>query len=735
MKTFLVVVGCCLCLSARALAQNQGEHRVARTTTAPKIDGVLDDAAWSQVTPMPTGQWKSYNPNRGDDMPEAYRTEVRVAYDDRNVYFAFHCFDDEPDKIRSTVAKRDSSFSDDWIALSLDSAGTGQAAYHLFSNPSASQMDALNTSASGEQFDADMVWFSGARRTADGYVVEVQIPLQTLRFSAADEVKMNLVFFRKVSRIGYSYAWPEMLPGQWVFDRPSRLIFSNLKPRRLVELLPSVTYGVNQARESASTWGTADDKYNIGASGKFGITSGITLDGTINPDFSQVESDAFQVQVNQRFPVFFSEKRPFFMEGMGLFNIAGTGGDSNMRTAVHTRRIVDPIFGSKLTGTIGKTAFGVLNAVDDSPIPPFDVEGRPFNVANKVTTVGRATYGLGRSDYVGGIFTHTYNDGRQNLVAGGDVSVRRGAAHQFSATFLTSRTTDREVEDATGNTAQVSYNFATRRYFSLNQFEHYDEGFAMDTAFYNRTGFTGVWTFSEVNFYPKSSWMQRIHPWIFAKYGRDRIEDGDEDFIHTGLRFNVTRQGFFNVSHGRGHETWMGTKYRTGSDVNVFGNMQALRWLFVSGNFRYGPAIFYSETDPFQGRSRSFGVGTTIQPNQHLSQNINFSRVRFWNPDTGAEVYDVNIVNAKTSYQFDKHFLVRVLAQYDSSRETVLTDFLASYEFVPGTVVHAGYGSLYEKGFGSDEQIPGVANPVDPRDKYLMINRGLFLKASYLRRF
>ena len=211
-------------------------------------------------------------------------------------------------------------------------------------------MDALNTSASGEQFDADMVWFSGAKTTADGYVVEVQIPLQTLRFSGGDEVNMNLVFFRKISRIGYSYSWPEMLPSQWVFDRPSRLIFSNLKPRRLFEVLPSVTYGINQQRATWRSWSSADDNYNLGASGKIGITSGITLDGTINPDFSQVESDAFQVQVNQRFPVFFSEKRPFFMEGMGLFNIAGTGGDGNMRTAVHRRRIIDPIYGSKLTG-------------------------------------------------------------------------------------------------------------------------------------------------------------------------------------------------------------------------------------------------------------------------------------------------------------------------------------------------------------------------------------------------
>jgi hypothetical protein len=729
MKSILVAAACLL-LSANAFAQPQGEYRVTRTTTAPKIDGVLDDAAWAPLAPMPTGQWKSYNPNRGDDMPDVYKTDIRIAYDDRNIYFAFHCFDNEPDKIRSTVAKRDSSFSDDWIAMSLDSAGTGQSAYHLFSNPSASQMDAINTSASGEQFDADMVWFSGAKKTADGYVVEVQIPLQTLRFSEADEVKMNLVIFRKVSRIGYSYAWPEMLPGQWVFDRPSQLIFNNLKPRRLVEVLPSVTYGVNQARETSRTWASADDKYSFGASGKFGLTSGITLDGTINPDFSQVESDAFQVQVNQRFPVFFSEKRPFFMEGMGLFNIAGTGGDGNMRTAVHTRRIVDPIYGSKITGTMGKTAFGVLNAVDESPIAPFDVEGRPIDVANKVTTVARATYGLGRADYVGGIFTHTYNDGRQNLVGGADFSLRRGS-HQFSTTFLASQTRERDTDDTNGNTAQVTYQFATRRWLSLNQFEHYDKDFAMDTAFYNRTGFTGVWTFSEVNFYPKSSWMQRVHPWVFAKYGRDRIEGGDEDFVHTGFRFNFTRQGFFNISHGRGHETWLGKKYRTGSDINLFGNMQALRWLSISPNFRFGPAIYYD--GPFQGRSRSFGTGMTIQPNQNLSQSLNFNRVHFWNPATGADVYDVNILNSRTTYQFDKHFLVRVLAQYDSSRERVLTDFLASYEFVPGTVVHLGYGSLYEKGFEENDPITG--SRVNPNDKYLMVNRGLFLKASYLRRF
>jgi uncharacterized protein DUF5916/cellulose/xylan binding protein with CBM9 domain len=330
----LLVVGS---ISVHAQAQ---EFRMQRASRPPVIDGVLDDEVWNQE-PLPLDAWVSYNPLRGDTMPTGLRTEVRIAYDDRNIYFAFHCFDSEPDRIRTTISRRDNAFNDDWIAMSLDSVGTGQTAYHLFVNPSGVQMDALNTTASGEQFDADMVWYSVGKVTTDGYVVELALPLQTIRFAGADDVRMGIVFFRKISRLGISYSWPAMPPGQWVFDAPGHLHFANLKQPPLREILPSATYAINQSRRTFADWGGPLRKGNLGASGKFGVTSNVTFDGTINPDFSQVESDAFQVQLNQRFPIFYSEKRPFFMEGMGLFNIAGTGGDGNMRTAVHTRRIVD----------------------------------------------------------------------------------------------------------------------------------------------------------------------------------------------------------------------------------------------------------------------------------------------------------------------------------------------------------------------------------------------------------
>jgi hypothetical protein len=712
-------------------AQASQDFAVPRAAQPPKIDGVLDDEAWRQA-PMPTGEWLSYNPLRGNKMPAELRTEVRIAYDDRNLYLAFHCFDNEPDKIRTNVSRRDTAFNDDWIALSLDSAGTGQTAYHLFVNPSGSQMDALNTSASGEQFDADLVWYSVSKVTSDGYVVEIQVPLQSVRFSGGDGVRMGILFFRKISRMGVSYSWPDMPPGQWVFDRHSHLRFDHLTQPRLFELLPSVTYGITQSRAAADLWNPADGKADFGASGKFGITSNITLDGTVNPDFSQVESDSFQVQVNQRFPIFFSEKRPFFMEGMGLFNIAGTGGDSNMRTAVHTRRIINPFWGTKLTGTAGKTTFGLLNALDESPEDTLSkgiVTDR-----NKLFTIGRATYALRRSDYVGAIITDTEYAGGHNRVIGGDLSIKFSPPQQLSATFLRSQTGDALSGDTNGVGAQVNYSYNTRRFTWSTQVEHYGRDFQMDTAFYNRTGFTSGWSFGEVNFYPKGEsdfWLRRVHSFYFAKLGHDEVQNGNEDALNTGIRFNFTRQGYAEVSHVEGHEPWLGQRFEKGKAVQFFTDVQILRWLNVNGGFGVGPDIFYDPVNPFQGRSRDGSFGFTFQPSRNFSQDVSVNMIRFDRESTGERVYNVDIVNSRTTYQFDKHFLVRLLEQFDSSSHRLLTDLLASYELVPGTVFHAGYGSLFEQ----RPTQAGVFVPNGLDRQYLTVNRGLFFKASYLHRF
>lgn len=217
---------------------------------------------------------------------------------------------------------------------------------------------------------------------------------------------------------------------------------------------------------------------------------------------------------------------------------------------------------------------------------------------------------------------------------------------------------------------------------------------------------------------------------MFARRGHDDVQEGDEGIVRASLDFSFTRQGFMSLSYARGIEPWIGRRFDIGG-ANAFVGVQILRWLNVFSFVNYGPEIFYDRVDPFQGHSQRGGFGLTLQPNQHLNQEIGVNMVRFDRASTGGRVYSVDIVNAKTTYQFDKHFLVRFLAQYDSSAQRVLTDLLASYEFVPGTVFHAGYGSLYEKGGG----LSGTLPPGDDRSKYLAINRGLFFKASYLRRF
>lgn len=708
-----------------AHAQSRPEFQVSRVSAPPMIDGDLGDEAWFG-NPLDLGQWVTYNPHRGEKVP--IRTDVRIVYDDRNIYFAFHCFDDEPAKIRTTVSRRDSVFSDDWIAVSLDSAGTGQTAYHLFVNPSGVQMDALNTS-SGERFEADVIWDSAGKVTDDGYIVEVKLPLQTVRFSGGDAVKMGLVFFRRISRTGISASWPEMAPGQWVFDRPARFVFSNLKQPPLIEVLPSITYGLSQTRATPDRWDDAAGKGDVGVSAKYGITSNITLDATVNPDFSQVESDAFQVEINQRFPIFFSEKRPFFMEGMGLFDIAGTGGDGNMRTAVHTRRIINPSWGSKVTGTAGRVTFGLLNALDGSPQDLGD-RGEAISGRRKLFTLGRATYSLGQSNYVGAIMIDTEHAGRHNRVVGGDLSVRFSPRHWFSTTFVASET-GVGSSSAEGTSSQVTYRYNSRRFAWSNQVEHYGRDFQMDTAFLNRTGFTSGWSYGEVNFYPREGrnfWLKRVNPFYFSKLGRDRVQHGSERFLNTGVRFHFTRQGFVNIAHSRGREPWLGRQFKTGG-INTFARGQILRWLDVNGGFNMNRDIYYDPVDPFQGNSVSNSFGITLQPNQHVNQNIEYKRVRFNRASNGERVFTVNIVNLKTTYQFNRHFLARLIEQYDSSRHRLLTDLLGSYEFVPGTVVHAGYGSLYEKRDFRDGRL------LSDGGDFMTVNRGLFFKASYLHRF
>jgi len=177
--------------------------------SSPKIDGNLDDIIWQ--SPPLKEEFITYNPAYGEVLPQ--KTEVWMAYDKRNLYFAFKCYDSEPEKIKTSITRRDGMFSDDWVGMSLDAMGNKQTAYDLFCNPNGIQGDILNSAVSGEDVSPDFVWESAGQLTDEGYQVEMSIPLRSIRFKSGEQVRMGVLFWRRISRLGMSGSWPDIKPG------------------------------------------------------------------------------------------------------------------------------------------------------------------------------------------------------------------------------------------------------------------------------------------------------------------------------------------------------------------------------------------------------------------------------------------------------------------------------------------------------------------------------------------
>lgn len=712
----------------RAQTTARAEITAVRLTRPPTIDGLLDDEAW-QTAPAATGDWRSYDPLYGDPIPQS--TTVWVGYDSDAIYIAFKCDDPEPQGIKTSVTRRDNIWQDDWVGLSLDALGTGQLAYHMMVNPSGVQADMLNSVADGEDQAPDWIWDSAGHLTPTGYSVEIRLPLQSIRISGGANARMGILFWRRVSRLGMSVSWPALAPGRWVFEQNAGLRVDDIRPRLARELLPSVTYARTEQRATPSLWTPASNHGDVGFGGKIGLTPTITLDATVNPDFSQVESDAYQVEVNQRFPVFYSEKRPFFMEGAGVFALAGMGGDNSLQRAVHSRRIIDPIFGAKLTGSAGRVTFATLSAVDEAAGRDLPAGARGAG-DNRLFTLGRVQYSLGPSNYAGALFTDASFAGGFNRVVGADYTWRLSPTQRITGFALASRT--KSVDDGTttaGEGAQLTYAYDTQKYYVNGSFEHYDRGFQMATAFLNRVGITAGWLFAQRNFYPdrdKYGWVRRISLLSFTQGGRDRVNEGDDFLEVAGVRANFTRQGFIRADRSVGREPWLGRRFERGR-WRLLGEIQAYRWLRLDGRITAGRAVLYDLVDPFQGRSRETQIGTTLQPNGRLSEQLSYERVTFDREATGARVYTLDIVNSKTTYQFTRAFSVRGLVRYDSSRRRILTDLLSSYEPRPGTVVYLGYGSLIERhAYDENRWVPAGGD-------YRTMQRGFFFKTSYLYRF
>ena len=693
-----------------------------RTDTPPRIDGLLDDDAWT-FTRLDT-LFLTYQPTYGDSLP--FRTLIHMAYDAKNLYFAFECLDKEPDKIKTSITQRDQIFSDDWVGLSLDALGNKQHSYDLFVNANGIQADILNT-PNEEDVSPDWVWDSAGRKTETGYQVEIRVPLKSLQYQSGEQVIMGILFWRKISRLGLSGAFPELKPGESSFSSRMAIQFEQLDAPQSLQLLPSVTAAGDRERATPQRWHKSSTNTDVGISIKYSVTSTMSAEATINPDFSQVESDAFQVQVNQRYPIFYTEKRPFFMEAGSLFNLAGTGEDNNMATAMHTRKIVDPDWGARLTGSQGRTSYGVLAAQDGWT--EF-AEDSLHNNDKAYCTIVRGKHTLRDESYIGALLSdRTCGDG-YNRVASVDLNYRFLKKHTLMVNHLQSFSRNGvERESTRGSATVANYMYFTKPLGIWASLEHYDPHFNMETAFYLRSAFRRAQMYIGPSFYPANKrwgWLRRINPFVFANYLRDLNTGHDDHLIVTALRISTSRQGQLRVDYVRLLENWQGRDFqqywwRTINSIQVF------NWLKVKAVIMRGHGMLYSD-DPCLGQERYDDFSITLQPNDKLSQSLGYTHSHMDGLAGQGVLFNDDIINSRTTYQFNKYFFLRGIVQYDSYTNKILTDFLASFTFIPGTVLHLGYGSLYERRDWQNQQW------LMQRGRFTEIRQSLFFKASYLWR-
>src|SRR5687768_6367478 len=483
-----------IALTMQAAPQAQPAVTIPRIDTAVAIDGYLNEEVWAQAAVL--SGFHQYQPV--DGRPAEERTEVLVWYAPDAIYFGIRAYDSQPDRIRATQADRDNIGSEDQVTLYLDTFNDQRRAFFFAVNPLGVQSDGVRTEGAGSagrtfggnvDNSPDFNFESRGKVTADGYVVEVRIPFKSLRYPSADVQRWSLQVERKTQRTGYVDTWTDVRSASASFLLQSGAIegLHDLERGVVLEAQPFVT--INTPGEldlTSNEFARSDPDFDTGINLRVGFTN-ISVDATVNPDFSQVESDAGQVTVNERFALFFPEKRPFFLEGIELFNTPGQ--------LVYTRRIANPIAGAKVTGKLGPIGIAHLTVVDEN------AGGTDRQALFNITRV-RQDFGANSS--AGLTFTDRsdYGDPAYNRVLSGDVRYVFGGMYFLQTQYASAWTSANEVFDARrGELWNLELDRTGRRFGFNYSISGVDDDFHTAAGFVNRTGVINAHAFNRLTFY------------------------------------------------------------------------------------------------------------------------------------------------------------------------------------------------------------------------------------------
>jgi hypothetical protein len=713
-----------------------------------------------------------------DGEPATQPTEAYLGYDEKNLYVVFVCHD-EPGKVRAHETRREGFDGDDDVEIMLDTFNDRRRAYVFQTNPKGVQWDAMWTEASYQEtsgnFDTsfDTVWYSRGKVLEGGYVVSIAIPFRSLRFPSAKDQTWGIVLLREITRGNEKAFWPRVSINEEGRLRHAAKAtgMSGISPGRNIQFIP---YGLLNSfqtvddRDTGVPFAHYDNRSlggTFGADGKIILNDSLVLDLTANPDFSQVESDEPQVTVNQRYRVYFPEKRPFFIENADYF-----------RTPIDlffTRNIVQPDGGIRLTGKTGQYSLGILSSDDRSPgivVSPND----PLAGTRSYFNIARVSRDIFNQSSVGAIFTDWEypSDNSYNRVGG--IDSRLKFSPNLIGTFqAVTSASEYFGTHYSGQAYKADLIYTSRHWYQDGTYNDIAPEFVTQPGFVNRVDIREFRDDTAYTFRPKKGPVVGWGPEIFGHWTWD----------HTGLRLDTDYNPAVNITLKRQTHIFIYPyeefrerlrpqdfpgavqqnqdyhEHLSGANISSSPYPQltvgAQYYWGNAVNFVYGldPQLPQYQT-PYLARYDTAGAVMTIRPFTALKIDNTYLFSRLRTREDNASIFNNHILRTKWNWQFTRELSLRVIEEYDAiltrndpadpaptypftyqrTTKNLNTDILITYLLHPGTAVYVGYNT--------NQQNLNRALAMDPLFGAVKVGRPLindgrlfFVKVSYLFRF
>ena len=671
-----------------------------------------------------------------DLAPSTERTQVYASYDSGNLYVVLVCHAKDPSKIRARMNRREQIFNDDFAGVFLDTFNDHQRAYMFLVSPLGIQLDGIVTEGQEDDFSFDTIWQSRGELTDFGYVVWIAIPFKSLRFPPATGPQTwGISFMRGLPVTSENAFWPGISRSKTSFTGQFADLhgLENVSPGRNVQLIPYGTFtGARFLDRDVPAYDSATDG-RAGIDAKIVARDSMAIDFTLNPDFSQVESDEPQVTVNQRYEVFFPEKRPFFLENSGYF-----------QTPVNlffSRRIVDPQIGGRVTGKVGGWAVGAL-AIDDRAPGQKRGADEPLQGDRAFNGVARARREFGDSN-VGGLVTVRDFGSSFNRIASADTRLRL-SSHWFAQGQAAIADTE-ELDGTHLRDASYSANLS-RNSRKLNySLDYTDIGKDFRTAlgFVPRTDIRQATHFVTYRWFSKGRRLTSFGPNSFVQGTWDHSGQLQDWTVRFPFELNFKAQSGMFFRRQQSMERFDGIEFREHENL-VNANTSYFRWMDVGFFTATGTRPNYyppAGTLPYLANFWDAQVSLTFRPvnGLRLDETYIYSHLAT-RTDTPRTIFDNHIVRSKVNYQFTREFSLRVIFDYnavlsDSSLVSLdrtkhfASDVLLTYLIHPGTAFYVGYTDGYDSIQLRSSGIVPINAPTTST------GRQFFVKTSYLFRF